>query len=145
MLEKVTSFAEAAAATAAAEEGKKTPSGRSPAMSVNRVTLIGNAGQDPQFARINDTTEVGRFSLATSHAVKNASGAPFADETPEGRPRKHADHPDTRDRASSLGHGSRAWSALAICVSPSHPLPPPASPTLVVAQANTRTRPTGIT
>jgi hypothetical protein len=68
----------AAASTAAAattDEPKRAAKAAVGPLFVNRVTLIGNAGQEPQITRINEQTEVARFSLATSHPVKDASGA----------------------------------------------------------------------
>jgi single-strand DNA-binding protein len=41
---------------------------------INKVTLIGHLGQDPEVRRLENGTPVGRFSLATSDSYKDASG-----------------------------------------------------------------------
>ena len=41
---------------------------------INKVTLIGHLGQDPEVRRLENGTPVGRFSLATSESYKDASG-----------------------------------------------------------------------
>lgn len=43
---------------------------------VNKVTLIGHLGQDPELNHLESGTAVGRFSLATSETYKDASGEP---------------------------------------------------------------------
>ncbi|MFK7946740.1 MAG: single-stranded DNA-binding protein, partial [Saprospiraceae bacterium] len=42
--------------------------------SLNRVTLIGNLGQDPEIKYLDNGTAVGRFSLATSESYKDKDG-----------------------------------------------------------------------
>jgi len=69
-----------AAAAAPAEEapapeaGDAKKGGQRPAF-VNRVTLIGNAGQVPTFGKFSEDSEFARFSVATSRSYKDASGA----------------------------------------------------------------------
>lgn len=41
---------------------------------INKVTLIGHLGQDPEIRRLENGTPVGRFSLATSESYKDAAG-----------------------------------------------------------------------
>jgi single-strand DNA-binding protein len=41
---------------------------------VNKVTLIGHVGQDPEVRKLENGTPVGRFSLATNESYKDASG-----------------------------------------------------------------------
>ena len=41
---------------------------------VNRVTLIGYLGKDPEIRRLENSTAVGKFSLATSESYKDANG-----------------------------------------------------------------------
>jgi len=41
---------------------------------INKVTLIGNLGQDPEVRTIENGTQVGRFSLATSDSYKDKNG-----------------------------------------------------------------------
>jgi single-strand DNA-binding protein len=41
---------------------------------INKVTLIGHVGQDPEVKRLENGTPVGRFSLATNEAYKDANG-----------------------------------------------------------------------
>jgi len=48
-------------------------------MSVNKVTLIGNVGNDPEIKHINEDTQVAKFSLATSEVYKNREGEKVTD------------------------------------------------------------------
>lgn len=41
---------------------------------INKVTLIGHLGQDPEMRRLENGTPVVRFSLATSESYKDAAG-----------------------------------------------------------------------
>jgi single-strand DNA-binding protein len=41
---------------------------------VNKVTLIGHLGQDPEVRKLENGTPVGRFSLATNESYKDANG-----------------------------------------------------------------------
>ena len=41
---------------------------------INKVTLVGHVGQDPEIRRLDNGTPVGRFSLATKETYKDASG-----------------------------------------------------------------------
>jgi single-strand DNA-binding protein len=41
---------------------------------VNRVTLIGNLGRDPEIRRLENGTAVGKFSVATNESYKDSSG-----------------------------------------------------------------------
>ena len=41
---------------------------------INKVTLIGHLGQDPEIRRLENGTAVGRFSLATNETYKDANG-----------------------------------------------------------------------
>ena len=41
---------------------------------INKVTLIGHLGQDPEIKRLENGTPVGRFSLATNESYKDANG-----------------------------------------------------------------------
>ena len=41
---------------------------------VNRATLIGHLGRDPEIRRLENGTSVGKFSLATSENSKDANG-----------------------------------------------------------------------
>lgn len=41
---------------------------------INKVTLIGHLGQDPEVRRLENGTPVGRFSVATSESYKDATG-----------------------------------------------------------------------
>jgi single-strand DNA-binding protein len=41
---------------------------------INKVTLIGHLGQDPEVRRLENGTPVGRFSLATNESYKDANG-----------------------------------------------------------------------
>lgn len=43
-------------------------------MSVNKVILIGNVGQDPEIRSTNDGKEIATFSLATSKVWKDQKG-----------------------------------------------------------------------
>jgi single-strand DNA-binding protein len=43
-------------------------------LSLNRVTLIGNLGQDPEIRYLENGVAVGRFSLATTNSYKDAEG-----------------------------------------------------------------------
>lgn len=40
---------------------------------INKVTLIGHLGQDPEIRKLDNGTSVGRFSLATSESYKDAN------------------------------------------------------------------------
>jgi single-strand DNA-binding protein len=40
---------------------------------INKVTLIGHLGQDPEVRRLENGTPVGRFSLATSESYRDAN------------------------------------------------------------------------
>lgn len=44
-------------------------------MSVNKVILIGRLGKDPEVRKINDTTTVCNFPLATNESYKNQDGS----------------------------------------------------------------------
>lgn len=41
---------------------------------INKVNLIGNAGQDPEIRTLENGTQVARFSLATSDSYKDKNG-----------------------------------------------------------------------
>jgi single-strand DNA-binding protein len=41
---------------------------------INKVTLIGNVGQDPDIRTLENGTQVGRFSVATNESFKDKSG-----------------------------------------------------------------------
>ena len=41
---------------------------------INKVTLIGHLGQDPELRKLENGTAVSRFSLATNEVYKDASG-----------------------------------------------------------------------
>jgi single-strand DNA-binding protein len=41
---------------------------------INKVTLIGNLGNDPEIRRLENGTMVGRFSLATNESYKDKDG-----------------------------------------------------------------------
>jgi single-strand DNA-binding protein len=41
---------------------------------INKVTLVGHVGQDPEIRRLENGTPVGRFSLATKESYKDTSG-----------------------------------------------------------------------
>lgn len=41
---------------------------------INKVTLIGNVGQDPDIRTLENGTKVGRFSLATNESYKDKEG-----------------------------------------------------------------------
>lgn len=41
---------------------------------INKVTLIGNLGQDPEVRTLENGTQVGRFSLATNESYKDKEG-----------------------------------------------------------------------
>jgi len=41
---------------------------------INKVTLIGNLGQDPEIRTLENGSQVGRFSLATSDSYKDKNG-----------------------------------------------------------------------
>ncbi len=41
---------------------------------INKVTLLGNAGKDPEFKTLNDGTPVARFSLATTTHFTSKTG-----------------------------------------------------------------------
>lgn len=41
---------------------------------INKVTLIGNVGQDPDIRTLENGTQVGRFSLATNESYKDKGG-----------------------------------------------------------------------
>jgi single-strand DNA-binding protein len=43
-------------------------------MSVNKVILVGNIGKDIEVKAINETTKVGKFSLATNETYRDKSG-----------------------------------------------------------------------
>jgi single-strand DNA-binding protein len=43
-------------------------------MSVNKVTLVGNVGNDPEVRHLEGGTPVANFSLATSETYKNREG-----------------------------------------------------------------------
>jgi single-strand DNA-binding protein len=43
-------------------------------VSLNRVTLIGNIGQDPEIRYLDNGVAVGRFSVATTESYKDADG-----------------------------------------------------------------------
>ena len=42
---------------------------------INRVTLVGNLGRDPELRRLADGAAVARFSLATSERYRDRAGA----------------------------------------------------------------------
>ncbi len=42
---------------------------------INKVTLIGNLGGDPEIRHLENGTAVGRFSLATNESYKDKDGA----------------------------------------------------------------------
>lgn len=48
-------------------------------MSVNKVILIGNVGQDPEVRRFENGDSVANFSLATSEKYKNRNGEKVED------------------------------------------------------------------
>lgn len=41
---------------------------------VNKVTLIGNLGKDPEVRKLENGTSVGRFSIATTESYKDKEG-----------------------------------------------------------------------
>ena len=41
---------------------------------INKITLVGHLGQDPEVRRLENGTPVGRFSVATSENYKDAAG-----------------------------------------------------------------------
>jgi single-strand DNA-binding protein len=41
---------------------------------LNRVTLIGNLGKDPEVRRLENGTPVGKFSIATTESYKDTAG-----------------------------------------------------------------------
>jgi single-strand DNA-binding protein len=41
--------------------------------SINRITLIGNVGRDPEVRETQNGTKVAHFSLATNHRIGNGS------------------------------------------------------------------------
>jgi single-strand DNA-binding protein len=41
---------------------------------INKVTLVGNLGRDPEIRRLENGTAVGRFTMATNESYKDASG-----------------------------------------------------------------------
>jgi len=43
-------------------------------ISLNRVTLIGNIGQDPEIRYLDNGVAVGRFSVATTESYRDADG-----------------------------------------------------------------------
>jgi single-strand DNA-binding protein len=47
----------------------------------NRVTLIGNLGQDPEVKTIESGKKVSRFTLATDESFKNAEGQKIKETT----------------------------------------------------------------
>jgi single-strand DNA-binding protein len=47
----------------------------------NRVTLIGNLGQDPEIKTIESGKKVSRFTLATDESFKNAEGQKVKETT----------------------------------------------------------------
>lgn len=47
---------------------------------INKVTLVGHVGQDPEIRRLENGSSVGRFSLATNETYKDANGE-FKDQT----------------------------------------------------------------
>ena len=49
-------------------------------MSVNKVILIGRLGKDPEVRKINETTTVCNFPLATNESYKNQDGS-YTDQT----------------------------------------------------------------
>jgi single-strand DNA-binding protein len=50
-------------------------------MSVNKVILVGNLGQDPEIRNTNDGREIATFSLATSEYWKDKSSGERRDKT----------------------------------------------------------------
>lgn len=42
--------------------------------SLNRINLIGHVGQEPEIKKINETSKVAKFSLATSEKYKDKEG-----------------------------------------------------------------------
>lgn len=42
--------------------------------SLNKITLIGNLGRDPEIKYINETNPVAKFSLATTESYKDKNG-----------------------------------------------------------------------
>lgn len=50
-------------------------------MSVNKIILLGNVGQDPEVTRLETGTTVAKFSLATSEKRKNRDGETVDDTT----------------------------------------------------------------
>lgn len=50
-------------------------------MSLNKVTLIGNVGQDPEIRQTKDGKDVASFSLATSESWKDKSSGEKRDKT----------------------------------------------------------------
>ncbi|MBC7571076.1 MAG: single-stranded DNA-binding protein [Spirosoma sp.] len=43
---------------------------------LNKVTLIGNLGNDPEFQKLADDISVAKFSLATTETFKDKNGQP---------------------------------------------------------------------
>lgn len=41
---------------------------------INKVTLIGNTGQDPDIRTLENGTQVARFSVATNESYKDKDG-----------------------------------------------------------------------
>lgn len=50
-------------------------------MSVNKVTLIGNVGQDPEIRSTHDGREVANFSMATSESWKDKNSGEKKEKT----------------------------------------------------------------
>lgn len=45
----------------------------------NRVTLIGNLGQDPEIKNLDNGTKMAKFSMATNESYRNSSGERVTD------------------------------------------------------------------
>jgi single-strand DNA-binding protein len=41
----------------------------------NRITLIGHLGKNPEYKKINDTTDVAKVSMATTDTYRDKSGS----------------------------------------------------------------------
>jgi single-strand DNA-binding protein len=50
-------------------------------MSINKVILVGNVGQDPEIRSTNDGREIANFSLATSESWKDKNTGEKKDKT----------------------------------------------------------------
>jgi single-strand DNA-binding protein len=50
-------------------------------MSINKVILVGNVGQDPEFRTTQDGREIANFSLATSESWKDKATGEKRDKT----------------------------------------------------------------